>query len=190
MERSAVKYLITRSDTTYTCACGHSYVDDEVDALGHDYKVGESNGDGSHRMVCANDNTHVKDEDCDYAATLTAPGCTTGGYTTYTCACGDSYTDDETDATGHAFDTESWQSNDVYHWHEATCVHTTERSGYAAHSHTFFVSTTQPTCENEGYSVYRCVCGKEERRDVVAAYGHGYGAFAESGRTLIDPGWC
>ena len=26
--------------TTYTCSCGHSYVDDHVDALGHDYKGG------------------------------------------------------------------------------------------------------------------------------------------------------
>ncbi|MCD7723138.1 MAG: hypothetical protein LUH82_04235, partial [Clostridiales bacterium] len=38
-----------------------------------------------------------------YAATVTAPTCTEGGYTTYTCSvCGDSYTADKTAATGHS----------------------------------------------------------------------------------------
>ena len=38
----------------------------------------------------------------DYAAAVTPPTCTTGGYTTYTCSrCGDSYTGDETEALGH-----------------------------------------------------------------------------------------
>ena len=36
-----------------------------------------------------------------YAAEVTAPTCTTGGFTTYTCACGDSYISDETPALGH-----------------------------------------------------------------------------------------
>ena len=60
--------------TTYTCACGHSYVGDETDPLGH-----------------------------DYAESVTEPTCTEAGYTTYTCACGDSYVDDETDPLGHDF---------------------------------------------------------------------------------------
>ena len=36
-----------------------------------------------------------------YTAVVTAPTCTEGGYTTYTCTCGDSYTADETPALGH-----------------------------------------------------------------------------------------
>ena len=61
--------------TTYTCACGDSYVDDYVDATGH-----------SHEAV------------------VTEPTCTEKGYTTYTCACGDSYVDDYVDATGHSYE--------------------------------------------------------------------------------------
>ena len=40
---------------------------------------------------------------CDhsYEAVATAPTCTEGGYTTYTCACGHSYMADETAALGH-----------------------------------------------------------------------------------------
>ena len=37
----------------------------------------------------------------EYEAVVTEPTCTTGGYTTYTCACGDSYIADETAALGH-----------------------------------------------------------------------------------------
>ena len=36
-----------------------------------------------------------------YSAVITAPTCTTGSYTTYTCECGDSYIADETAALGH-----------------------------------------------------------------------------------------
>lgn len=37
----------------------------------------------------------------DYFTEVTAPTCTKGGYTTYTCACGKTYTADNTPATGH-----------------------------------------------------------------------------------------
>ena len=38
-----------------------------------------------------------------YIPSVTAPTCTEGGCTTYTCACGDVYTADETPALGHGF---------------------------------------------------------------------------------------
>ena len=37
----------------------------------------------------------------DYDAVVTAPDCTNGGYTTYTCPCGDTYVGDRLPATGH-----------------------------------------------------------------------------------------
>ena len=37
----------------------------------------------------------------DYVAVVTAPTCTAKGYTTYTCACGDTYTADETEMVAH-----------------------------------------------------------------------------------------
>ena len=39
-----------------------------------------------------------------YESVVTAPTCTEQGYTTYTCACGDSYVDDYTDTLGHDFE--------------------------------------------------------------------------------------
>ena len=42
-----------------------------------------------------------------YESAVTPPTCTEDGYTTYTCSCGDSYTDDEVTAPGH-----SWKKGD------------------------------------------------------------------------------
>ena len=39
-----------------------------------------------------------------YKAVVTAPTCTSKGYTTHTCACGDSYVDAYVDALGHVWD--------------------------------------------------------------------------------------
>ena len=39
----------------------------------------------------------------EWTAAVTAPTCTEGGYTTYTCVCGESYIADETPALGHDF---------------------------------------------------------------------------------------
>ena len=38
-----------------------------------------------------------------YTSVVTEPTCTEGGYTTYSCACGDSYTGDEIDPAGHSW---------------------------------------------------------------------------------------
>ena len=45
----------------------------------------------------------VVDHTHSYTAVVTAPTCTEGGYTTYTCECGDSYIADETAALGHSW---------------------------------------------------------------------------------------
>ena len=79
--------------TTYTCECGDTYVDNKVDALGHTFV------DGSCACGAADPNyeAHVH----SYEAVVTAPTCTATGYTTYTCACGDTYTADETEVVPH-----------------------------------------------------------------------------------------
>ena len=46
---------------------------------------------------------HPCNDGHDYTATVTPPTCTEKGYTTYTCACGDSYVADEVAATGHSY---------------------------------------------------------------------------------------
>jgi len=51
-----------------------------------------------------------------YEAVVTEPTCTEGGYTTYTCECGDSYVADETAPLGH--------TEEVIPGKEATCTET------------------------------------------------------------------
>ena len=46
----------------------------------------------------------VEAHEHSYTAVVTPPTCTAKGYTTHTCACGDSYVDTYTDALGHAWD--------------------------------------------------------------------------------------
>ena len=82
-----------------------------------------------------------------YEAVVTAPTCTEGGYTTYTCAvCGDSYVADHTEALGHSFE------DTVV---EATCT----ESGYTTYTcsvcgYTYrdaFVPANSENCPSEAF---------------------------------------
>lgn len=53
----------------------------------------------------------------NYTSAVTPPTCTQPGYTTYTCACGDTYVGDETAALGHDFG--AWQTTQAPTAHEA-----------------------------------------------------------------------
>ncbi len=83
----------------------HCSVCDEVlvaqvktDALGHDYQNGKCS---RCEAVDPDYEPQTPVHSHRYAATVTAPTCTEKGYTTYTCACGDSYVDNYVDAKGH-----------------------------------------------------------------------------------------
>ena len=67
-----------------------------VDAINTKYASYSSSSYASFRCV----ETHEH----SYTAVVTPPTCTEKGYTTHTCACGDSYVDTYTDALGHAWD--------------------------------------------------------------------------------------
>ena len=67
-----------------------------VDAINTKYASHSSSSYASFRCVEAHEHS--------YTAVVTAPTCTAKGYTTHTCACGDSYVDTYVDALGHAWD--------------------------------------------------------------------------------------
>ena len=84
-----------------------------VNALGHDLKH-----HAAKAATCTEAGWEAYDtcSRCDYTtykeipatghhhnAVVTAPTCTAKGYTTHTCACGDSYVDSYTDALGHSY---------------------------------------------------------------------------------------
>ncbi len=81
----------------------------------------------------------------DYEAVVTAPTCTTAGFTTYTCACGDSYVADEVEATDHTFIyTEGAEK------HTVTC----ENCDYSA-------------SEDHSYVDGSCICGAAESTEPI-----------------------
>ena len=105
-----------RGYTTYTCSkCGAEYVGDEVQMLRHDWDEGavtvepteETEGVKTYTCTrCGVTKTEaipVKDHVHAYTDDVTAPTCTEAGFTTHTCACGESYVDSEVPALGHDY---------------------------------------------------------------------------------------
>ena len=102
--------------TTFICSkCSESYTGDEVAALGHNWDDGVVTKEateaeqGERIFTCARcgetktEAIPVKPHVHAYTDTVSAPTCTEAGFTTHTCACGDSYTDREIAALGHDF---------------------------------------------------------------------------------------
>ena len=151
--------------TTHVCTvCGIRYVTDETPALGHAEEIIPGKAatctetgltEGRKCTVCGEilvAQEVVPATGHSYETVVTAPTCTTGGCTTYTCTvCGDSYVTDETAALGHT-------------------------PGEAAKEH-----EAAPDCTNGGsydIAVYCDICGAELSRETVTvpALGHTPGA--------------
>ena len=132
--------------------------------------------DGSHAIEGYMQGDYVV-EYCQYDAVVTEPGCCdANGYTTYTCkVCGDSYIDDYTDPIDCEW---SWKDNG-----DGTCTnacylrchrengcnaptdgpnpHEDMNNDYAcdncgAHIHNYVGTVKEPTCLEDGYTVYDC----------------------------------
>ena len=99
--------------TTHTCVdCGDSYEDSYTEPLGHDMgpwvliQAATCTAGGWEESTCSRcEHSETRETalaEHSYEAVVTAPTCTTQGYTTHICAvCGDSYEDSYTDALGH-----------------------------------------------------------------------------------------
>ena len=164
--------------TRHTCSgCGDSYVDSDTKPLGH-----------------------------EYTAVVTEPTCVEEGFTTYTCSrCGDEYVEDYTDVIEHG-------------WNEWVVVQepTTEAEGLRerqcntcgateteavdklepGHSHDYDTETVEPTCTEQGYTVYTCECGHSYREGYVEPSGHNYveevvkATCTEGGHTIFTCSAC
>ena len=87
--------------TTHTCtACGYSYIDTYVDAMGHTPGAAATCTEAQTCTVCGAELAAAIGH--NYSSAVTAPTCTESGYTTHTCQnCGHSYTDTTVEAKGH-----------------------------------------------------------------------------------------
>ena len=116
-----------------------------------------------------------------YKAVVTAPTCTAKGYTTHTCACGDSYVDTYTDALGHAWDNgkvtkEPTETETGIKTFTCTrCGETkTETIPKLTHEHSYKAVVTAPTCTEKGYTTHTCACGDSYVDTYTDALGHAW----------------
>ena len=98
VEGGGSKKVIYTTDTSVSVTIKRRelHCDVTVDAINTKYASYSSSSYASFRCVEAHEHS--------YTDVVTAQTCTEKGYTTHTCACGDSYVDTYTDALGHAWD--------------------------------------------------------------------------------------
>ena len=138
--------------TTHVCTeCMHSYVDEEVEALGH-----------------------------DYIHSVTDPTCTEAGYTDYMCTrCGDTYTGDEVEPLGHDYEVLTYEPTCTEKGYTVfmcrKCYDSYEGDVTEALGHDFHEDITAPTCTSNGYTYFECTrCAYYKYDNEVPAIGHSY----------------
>lgn len=149
------------------------------------FKQSTCTDEGEERAFCVREcGYYVKRsvglKDHKYNSSIVWPTCTDIGYKIYTCSCGDSYSGDYTEPTGHTL-------SDYYTVTSPKCITTgieradctdcnyyTERI-VAAKGHSFRLSSIiKPTCTTDGYSIYKCSCGVSKKSDITDKLGHSF----------------
>ena len=176
--------------TTYTCRCGKTYVDDYVDATGHNYHsvvtppTCVDKGYTTHTCKMCGDSYIDSYVDSpfdgtahEYDSVVTEPTCTEQGYTTHTCStCGHSYQDEYVDVLPHEYTSIATPPTCTK---QGYTTHTCSDCGYSfineyvnALGHRYNAVVTEPTCTEQGYTEYICECGDSYIDDYVGAIGH------------------
>ncbi|MBQ8884992.1 MAG: leucine-rich repeat protein [Clostridia bacterium] len=176
--------------TKYLCTCGKIRNKDYVEPLGHSFTSFVSNNDGTKTAKCDRSgcnatktvtNTGEEVHRHDYTAVITLPTCTEQGFITYTCDCGDRYTDGYEEPTGHSF-TDYVSDNNAKCEKDgtetATCDHSdcgetdtrTKANSAKGHSFTNYVSDNNATYEKDGTKTAECDrAGCKKTKTVVDA---------------------
>ena len=157
-----------RGFTTYTCACGDTYIDNYTDALGHDFS--------------------------EWSETKAAK-CTEAGEKTRSCSRCDAVETEAIAALGHAFG--EWAvTKDAACAETGTETRTCSRCeeidsrDIPAKGHNYNAVVTAPTCTEKGYTTYTCsVCKNSYTKDEVSALGHDFSAWnTTTAATCTDTG--
>lgn len=109
--------------------------------------------------------------------------CTEKGYTIHTCACGETYTENETAPVGHNFG--QWTlvkaaTTEESGLMERQCAACGEKETKTVepvavgHSHSYTVTVVEPSCTEGGYTLHTCACGESYRDAETVARGHHY----------------
>ena len=145
---------------------------------------------GNDDLLTANIHYNYVSHTHSYKDVVTAPTCTEKGYTTHTCACGDSYVDTYTDALGHAWD-EGKVTKEPTETETGVKTFTCTRCGETktetipklTHEHSYKAVVTAPTCTAKGYTTHTCACGDSYVDTYVDALGHAW----DNGKVTKEP---
>ncbi len=193
---------------TYTCSCGDQYTE-EIDAAGHQEvkdpaveptETTEGKTEGSHCGVCgevlkAQESIPAlgKPEEPGHrhtyqSAVTKGATCTEAGIRTYTCSCGDQYTE-EIDAAGHqevkdpAVEPTETTEGKTEGSHCGVCgevlkaqesIPALGKPEEPGHKHTYESTVKKkPTCIEPGVKIFICSCG-EKYTEEISALNHRY----------------
>ncbi|MBQ3215333.1 MAG: hypothetical protein IJB11_04355, partial [Oscillospiraceae bacterium] len=115
-----------------------------------------------------------------YDSVVTAPTCTEGGYTTYTCSiCGHSYTGDITSILGHNYSSvvtaPTCDASGYTTYTCDTCGHTYTGNTTSATGHSYTSSvTTSATCTTAGVKTLTCFACGDSYNESIPMLGHSY----------------
>ena len=190
----------------YSCSCGEVNRAENAKTFESGEPLGHKDENYDH--VCDNacgipqgDHTDVetdKDHLCDYGCgkpasehkytdVVTLPTCEAGGYTTYTCNCGDSYVDNRVNALGHkdenrdhVCDNGCGVAQGEHADSETDNDHACDYCKAAMGDHSYEAVVTEPTCEAGGYTTYTCACGHSYKGDETEPKGHSFGDWVQT----------
>ena len=165
----------------FTCGCtSHTYGNAVIT------KQPTCTSEGTKTKTCTKCNATVTETipktSHKYANTVVAPTCTTDGYTLHkSSACGTSYKDNTTKATGHSYGN-SVVTKQPTCTSEGTAIKTCTKCNATVTetipkaSHKYADTVVAPTCTTNGYTLHKCsVCGTSYKDSTTNATGHSYG---------------
>ncbi len=179
--------------TLNKCSCGDNYKDNYVSALGHNYSewsivthpTTEANGLEERRcLLCDKKEENIiptLSHKHEYSEKVVAATCTTEGYTLYTCDCGDNYKDKITNKIDHEYGeyvTTIEPTEEKEGSKEKSCRlcgdKVIEKIPPLNHTHEYTKEIVDPTCEEQGYTIYTCDCGDSYKDSFVEKLDHTY----------------
>ncbi len=161
---------VTEGEKRQKCdTCGY-YRPESIPATGHAFADTWSFDDDNHwhGATCGH-----SDEKSDIAVHVmgdwTAPD-SDGTCLRICTVCGKPETKHE-----HVYSS-TWISDETYHWHAATCVHSSEKIDTVKHSFGSWQTVTAATCLNSGAKERVCSVCKKVETGTISATGHSYSA--------------
>ncbi len=156
----------------YTCTACNEVKDESIPKIPHTF---------SEEEWGRNDNYHWRDAICNCFSGAVAdkgehtfdegrvwdePSCTQYGYYVYTCTVCEYSKFEQLPRTEHTY-SEEWSYNVDYHWRDATCGCSSQRTDHASHDWDEGIVAAPPTCAEKGTLTRSCtVCDAQKEESI------------------------